>query len=109
MEPISGDRDLQTALAHVLWIGGAPDSGKTSIAKALGKRYGLHRYSLDDHAEDHWIDQLSKIPTAFGHTWMKMSIEEKWLGTSPETMASNTKRIEQEHIPFVVKDLLAAP
>ena len=38
---------LQQALAHVLWIGRATDSGKTSVARALAERYGLQAYHLD--------------------------------------------------------------
>lgn len=34
-------------LEHVLWIGGATDSGKTSVARALAQTYGLQEYHYD--------------------------------------------------------------
>jgi hypothetical protein len=33
--------ELRPALAQVLWIGGATDSGKTSVGRALAERHGL--------------------------------------------------------------------
>ncbi|MEJ2208915.1 MAG: hypothetical protein P8129_07755 [Anaerolineae bacterium] len=38
----------QAALAHVLWLGGSPCSGKSSIARLLADRYGLRTYSCDE-------------------------------------------------------------
>jgi hypothetical protein len=73
------DETLQQALRHALWIGGAPDAGKTSVAAVLVEKYGLQFYSLDEHAEEHWFDHVSKDPSAFGHTWMSRSLDERWL------------------------------
>jgi adenylylsulfate kinase-like enzyme len=36
------DADLARRLAHVLWLGGATDAGKTTAAQTLAARYGLH-------------------------------------------------------------------
>ena len=33
--------ERQRALAHVLWLGGAPDAGKSSVVKELGERYAF--------------------------------------------------------------------
>lgn len=38
---------------YCLWIGGAPCSGKSSIAKQLAVRFGLGLYHCDDAYEDH--------------------------------------------------------
>jgi hypothetical protein len=40
-------------LSHVLWIGGGPGSGKTSIARELARRFDLQRYSVDEQTEAH--------------------------------------------------------
>ena len=40
-------------LSHVLWIGGGPGSGKSSVARALAERFDLQRYSLDEHRAAH--------------------------------------------------------
>jgi hypothetical protein len=34
------------ALGRVLWIGGAPDAGETSVARELANRYGVHHPEL---------------------------------------------------------------
>jgi broad-specificity NMP kinase len=40
-------------LSHVLWIGGGPGSGKSSVARALAERFDLQRYSVDEHDAAH--------------------------------------------------------
>ena len=40
-------------LSHVLWIGGGPGSGKSSIAQALSQRFDLQLYAIDDHDRAH--------------------------------------------------------
>jgi hypothetical protein len=40
-------------LSHVLWIGGGPGSGKSSVARALSERFDLQLYSVDDHDSAH--------------------------------------------------------
>jgi 2-phosphoglycerate kinase len=35
------------ALPHVLWIGGATDTGKTTVSRIIAKRYGLEVYNHD--------------------------------------------------------------
>ena len=44
----------RAALAHVRWLGGAPDAGKTTVARALAHRFGLRLYLLDDAQPAHW-------------------------------------------------------
>ena len=102
------DETLQQALRHVLWIGGAPDAGKTSVAAVLVEKYGLQFYSLDEHAEEHWFDHVSKDPSAFGHAWMSRSLDERWL-QPPEQQLRNVLRITEDDFPLVVTDLLAMP
>jgi hypothetical protein len=40
-------------LSHVLWIGGGRGTGKSSIARALGLRFGLQLYAVDEHDAAH--------------------------------------------------------
>lgn len=40
-------------LSHVLWIGGGPGSGKSSIARALARRFDLQLYAVDEHEAAH--------------------------------------------------------
>ncbi len=49
-------------LSHVLWIGGGQGSGKSSIARALSRRFDLQLYAIDDHDRAH----EPRLPTS-GH------------------------------------------
>jgi hypothetical protein len=40
-------------LSHVLWIGGGPGSGKSSIARELARRFDLQLYAIDEHTAAH--------------------------------------------------------
>lgn len=96
------------ALTHVLWIGGAPDAGKTSVAMALVEKYNLHFYNLDEHAEEHWFNHISQDPSAFGHTWLSLSLDERWL-QPPERQVQNVLCITEDDFSWVISDLLALP
>jgi broad-specificity NMP kinase len=77
--------DLMNTLSHVLWIGGAPDAGKTTVAQSLCDKHGLLYYSLGEHAEEHWLNHVSKDPTSFGYQVMQLSLDEKgpWRSLQP--------------------------
>jgi cytidylate kinase len=38
---------------HTLWIGGAPASGKTTVATRIARRHGLRLYSADTRTREH--------------------------------------------------------
>jgi hypothetical protein len=40
-------------LSHVLWIGGPPGSGTSTVAEALAERFGLQLYSVDAQTSVH--------------------------------------------------------
>jgi adenylate kinase family enzyme len=43
------DQQLRQALAHVLWIGGGTDTGKTTISEIIAARYAFQLYHYDQH------------------------------------------------------------
>jgi adenylylsulfate kinase-like enzyme len=45
--------DLKDQLAHILWMGGSPCSGKTSIADLLADQYSLVVYHVDEMFDEH--------------------------------------------------------
>ncbi len=55
--------ELKHRLRHVLWIGGSPDSGKTSIASELARKYGLQVYHFDRHEMEHFGSRQSLSST----------------------------------------------
>src|SRR5437773_5002709 len=45
---------MRARLAHVLWIGGGPQAGKTTLSRLLAGKWDLKIYNLDWHAvRDH--------------------------------------------------------
>jgi replication-associated recombination protein RarA len=42
-----------TPMPNVLWLGGSPCAGKTTIARMLAEKYGLRLYHFDRHEPDH--------------------------------------------------------
>ena len=107
---LSEDRDLPDSLTHVLWIGGTPDSGKTTIAANLAERHGLEVYHFDRHEMDHFrrADPENQPALTAAHPDL-MGPEERWLGSSPEDMASETIACWTERFWMTVDDLLEMP
>lgn len=99
---------LRDALSHVLWIGGAPDAGKTSVAKLLGERHDLHIIHLDQIERDH-IARHDPVQHPAIAAWTSMSIDERWVQRSGEEIAQHTIRMRAERDPMLLEDLLALP
>jgi 2-phosphoglycerate kinase len=101
------DSQLRSRLSHVLWLGGSPCSGKSSIATILGQSYGLQVYSCDDAYVDHLKRATpSKHPVmsrAAGKTW-----DEVWMHPV-EYLVNRELAFYREEFEMVVEDLLALP
>ena len=48
MRSVRPDEELRQRLSHVLWVGGSPCAGKSSVTKFLGRRYGVQTYHVDN-------------------------------------------------------------
>ncbi len=97
-----------TALAPVVWIGGPPCAGKTSVARQLADRYGLHAYHFDCHEADH-ITRSSPAQQPALHAFLKMTMDERWVLRSPREMAHTAIRSWTQRFPLVLEDLRALP
>lgn len=82
---IKNTADLADRLAHVLWIGGATDAGKSTTAKLLAERYGLHVYHQDQGFSGTGQGYDPQRQPLF-HEWVGMSEDERWL-RPPEVLA----------------------
>src|SRR5688500_3759889 len=103
---------LRAALAHVLWIGGATDAGKSSVAQALAARHGLQEYHYDryDRREPggHWA-RADPMRHPHMHQSIGRSPEESWVHTTPEEMLAGWLRVAPERFSLTLEDLQALP
>jgi len=94
------------ARSNVLWIGGPPRSGKTTVATRVARRHGLRWYNADAHT---WAHRDRAI--AAGHPgairWEAMTPDERWVTTTPERMLELS--IDLERWPMIVDDLSRLP
>lgn len=93
------------SLGHVLWIGGAPGSGKTTVATALARRYGLRRYNADAHTWSH-RDRAIAAGNRAAIRWEEMTIAERLEASPEEALELN---IHWERGPMIVDDVRELP
>jgi hypothetical protein len=93
------------SLRHVLWIGGSPGSGKSTVATRIARRHGLRWYNADARTWAH-RDRAIREGNAAAIQWEAMTPEERWTTSPAEMLAMSLHR---ERGPMVVDDLLALP
>jgi len=91
---------------HVLWIGGAPGAGKTTVATLIARRHGLRWYGADTRTWEH-RDRALREGNAAAHRWEAMDPAERWMTPTPEEMLAMS--LHRERGAMVVDDLRALP
>lgn len=92
-------------LRHVYWIGGSPAAGKSTLARRLADRYGLHLYVTDDVMREH----SNRCGAPHLDRFKAMTMDERWLTRSPRTMLETFPWFRGEAFHLVVDDLLSLP
>jgi hypothetical protein len=96
---------MRARLAHVLWIGGGPQAGKTTLSRLLAGKWDLKIYNLDWHAvRDHDLRG-----GAASEAFARLSMDERWVAPSPVDLLERSIAVWQEGFALVVEDLLALP
>jgi len=101
------DQELGQALSHVLWIGGATDTGKTTISQIIAERYGLQLYNYDRH-DSLQIERLAQTLPRY-RAFLSASLDERWVRPDPEDLVQWLMQAFRDRFPLVVKDLLDLP
>ena len=103
------DREhLAGELAHVLWIGGSPCAGKTSIADSLAEKYQGAVYHFDRMEPQH-IARTTAANNPDLMAFLAMDMDQRWLTRSPDEMAHNAMASWLSRFPMVLDDLRAMP
>lgn len=101
------DQELIQALSPVVWIGGATDTGKTTISQIIAERYELQIYNYDRHN----LLQLERLAQTLPRyrAFLDASLDERWVHPEPEDLLQFVLRDFQDRFPLVVEDLLDLP
>lgn len=94
-------------LAHVLWIGGATDAGKSTVADMLAERHGLQVYHYDRRDLAHH-ERLAATSAVY-RAWLDASLDERWVYPEVQEILETTLRSLRDRFPLVIDDLLAFP
>ena len=89
----------------MLWVGGPPGSGKTTIATRLARRHGLRWYNADTRTWSH-RDRALREGNEAAQRW------EQWRYTMDPTVPAEelfAMSLHRERGPMVVDDLRAMP
>ncbi|MEM8859802.1 MAG: hypothetical protein AAGD96_15855 [Chloroflexota bacterium] len=88
--------------SHVLWIGGATDCGKTTVAAALAERLGFQVYHYDHFDVGHH-DILAQTDEKIRES-LASGIEERWVQQTPEKLVGRFLRAAKLRFPLVLND-----
>jgi hypothetical protein len=95
-------------LRHVFWIGGGSGAGKSTIARRLAAENGLRVYATDDVMREH-AGRTTPGDSPMLSDFMSMSMDERWVNRSPETMLETFHWFRGEGFGLIVDDLLRLP
>jgi len=101
-------RVLRARLRHVYWIGGGSGAGKSTIARRVAALHGLRVYSTDEVMSDH-AGRSTPEDAPWLSRFKAMSMDERWVNRSPETMLDTFHWYRGEGFGLIVEDLLRAP
>jgi hypothetical protein len=97
------------ALRHVLWLGGASDAGKTTVARLLAERLRWQIYPCDFHEHNHLIARADPVRHPAIVAEFQKSLDERWVYPSPDALVQVVLETNDERFPMILDDLLVMP
>ena len=96
-------------IPHVLWLGGASDAGKTTVAQILASKNRWQLYLCDMHEHNHFIARATPDLQPIMHGDLDKPIDELWVFATPEEMFQKILDTNNERFPMICEDLQAMP
>lgn len=101
--------DFRERLSHVIWIGGGTDSGKSSVADVIAKRFDLKAYHYDRSEMSH-IHRLSGVSKDYRELLEELesaSMDEWWVHPTPQELTIRSLESFQLRFLPALEDLMA--
>jgi predicted kinase len=92
---------------QVIWIGGPPGAGKTTIARRLAIVHGLRYFGADKLMQQHHARGLERGLPAMTR-WEELTPDERWLD-DPQAMAELSLAANDERWTLLLEDLAELP
>lgn len=97
------DNIIKKYLENVYFIAGTPCGGKTTVSRALSKKYGIPVYDIDERFEEH--QRMSDPVSQLSMNWQFKDADE-FFGRSVEEYRSWLLKNTREQLDFVLLDLM---
>jgi hypothetical protein len=107
--PTLSGNDLRCSLAHVFWIGGPSDSGKTTVANLLLRRRRWQWYPCDLHEYNHLVARADPVLLPTNYQAIGRSQDETWLHPTPRQHFEYILASNDERFPLICDDLRLMP
>jgi hypothetical protein len=102
--------DMRARLRHVLWIGGGPQAGKTTVSRLLAGKWDLKIYNIDWHAaRAHALPEHALRPGTATAAFARLSMDDRWSVPTPTELLERSIAVWEEGFALVLEDLLAHP
>ncbi|HJT58086.1 MAG TPA: hypothetical protein VJ761_16395 [Ktedonobacteraceae bacterium] len=99
---------MMERLSHVLWIGGSPCAGKSTLGHTIARTHVFLDYHLDPMGRNHMRRRLA-AGDANLEAFLKMSMDQRWLERSVEELVQEVLESWTKECQLAVEDLLAMP
>lgn len=96
-------------LRHVVWLGGSPRAGKTTLARSIAGKYDLKIYGIDGHYWQEYQQHLDPVRHPVSYAMKDTPIDEWWVRPEPDAIVARAITLWEETFEFILDDLLALP